>query len=76
MKTTRDHDLNRLEADRDKGFKDARRILDKVYKQAKDGELEKLRKQLIEAVRRNDHPATAYLEKIIENYTRRRYGKS
>lgn len=52
--STRQFDLQELEEKRDRGDKAAGRILEKVYRQSKDPETERLRKALIDAVQRND----------------------
>jgi hypothetical protein len=65
---TRTYDLNELEAKRDAGSPTAKRILDKVYEQSKDPEIERLRRLLIEAHKRRDIVA---VEKISAELNKR-----
>jgi len=69
-KTTRDRDLERIAGNAGKlfGSKNRKKMLDRVYRQAKDTALEDARKKLIEAVRRGDHQERERLENIIKKY--------
>ena len=65
---TRTQDLERLVVDRDRGNKAAKKILEKVHLQSKDPEIERLRKLLIEAHKRND---LVKVEAISEELSKR-----
>ena len=65
---TRTDDLGKLEAQRDAGNPYAKMVLDKVYKQSQDPEIERLRKLLIEAHSRRDFKAVEELGETLSKY--------
>jgi len=69
-KTTREEDLEKIagEAGKRCGSKNRRKLLERVYRQAKDSALEDARKKLIGAVRRGDLNEAEKIRAIIKRY--------
>lgn len=67
-KNTREYDLEKIagEAGGLIGSRNRAKILDRIYRQAKDPMLEDARKKLIEAIRRGDHEEADRLRAIIK----------
>jgi len=67
IKTTRDADLEKIagEARRFCGSKTRVKLLDRIYKQAKDWRLEDIKRKLVEAHKRRDLAEVERLEAII-----------
>ena len=77
MKKTRKYDLEELEqgvyeAKTDEGRIHRKAILEAVYEQMKDDYLEKLRIQLIDALKRNDIIKINQIRKLVQDYVKSR----
>lgn len=75
MDRTREYDLGRLEEMRDMGNVEAKKVLDRAYKEANDRNIETYRKDLIKAHKEGDVAKTEIIEARINSYTTRIYGK-
>lgn len=74
---TRYHDLAHLEEGRDRrGYesKHARRLIERVHKMSQDDVLEKMRRALIDAQKRNDYQEIKKLTRALQE-RQRRYGR-
>ena len=70
---TRQHDLNILEEGRDRRSyesKHAKKVLDKVYRQSKDPEIERLRRLLVDAQKKQDFRLAEQIAWEIKRYER------